>query len=223
MKIRRPISTVIFDLDGTLVDSLPDISGSVNFALEKTGMPKKSLMEVRSFIGDGVVALFQKMTGKTDENAIRSTVDIFESHYLEHCADQTILYPGAREILRDLKDRKLALISNKPYEMVIKILKTLSIFYYFRIILGGESTKERKPHPEPVLKTLETLQSSPQEALIVGDGTTDIEAGKSAGVLTCAATYGYRDRAELEKLEPDYIIDRLSDLKDIVLGNGTCR
>lgn len=207
---------MIFDLDGTLVDSAQDIAHALNCTLKDLNMPPKSLDEVRDIVGDGVRILLGRATGITDVAYVEKAAKIFQSHYRKHCIDNTVLYPGVRELLGFYSSKKLAVISNKPLEMIHLTLKHCSIEDHFEMVLGPESTSNKKPHPEPILKTLKEFRVSPKMTLMVGDGTTDMEAGKSAGVYTCAVTYGYRRKEELEKYNPDFYIEKFEDLKKIV-------
>ncbi len=210
------VSGLIFDMDGTLVDSSADIAASLNHALKTLGLAPKTQEEVHSFIGDGMKTLLERATGSKDEALIAQAVSIFRPYYLEHCVNATVLYPNTREVLDHFQGKTIALVSNKPYEMVLKILDHFGIRNRFQVVLGGESTKERKPHPEPILKSIAGMGTAPETTLVIGDGTTDIQAGKSAGALTCAVTYGYRKFEELSPCKPDFFIDRIEDLKSIV-------
>ena len=210
------VASLIFDLDGTLIDSSHDIAGSLNHTLKTLGLPVKSKNEVQGLVGDGVRALLIKATGRSDEEYLEKAIALFKPHYLEHCNDTTILYPGVAQILDHFKDKKKAVVSNKPHDMIQKTLRHFGIDGCFEVVLGGESTAQRKPHPEPVLLSLREMKVSPGDSVMVGDGSTDIQAGKSAGTRTCAVTYGYRDRAELERYKPDFFIDKIEDLKHIV-------
>ena len=202
-------------MDGTLLDSAEDISDSVNFTLHQLGLPARSDGEVKGFIGEGVNVLLESALGTKDKEEVAKAVGIFRSHYLEHCTDKSSLYPGVHEILKDLKSVPIGLISNKPQAMVEKILEHFKISKSFEVVLGAEAAREKKPHPEPVLKSLALMGVPAKGAMIVGDGIADIQAGKSAGVLTCAVTYGYKEKKELEAQKPDFMIDRLIDLKKI--------
>lgn len=211
------VRSLIFDLDGTLVDSCADIAASLNYTLEQVHYPPLSKETVQKIVGDGVRTLLTRATGCSEDSFLNSAIDIFKSHYRQHYVDQTTLYPHVRETLDYFRDKKMAVVSNKPYEMVEKTLVHFGIRGRFEVVLGPESTQERKPHPEPILKSLEALQTPPNQSLLVGDSTTDIQAGKSAGIWTCAATYGYRPKEELETLKPDFFIHGIEELKNIIV------
>lgn len=210
------VQALLFDLDGTLIDSSQDIADSLNYVLKGMGLPARSKAEVERFVGDGVRTLLVRSIGSDDEALIGKAAETFKNHYLVHCIDETVLYPGVETVLDLFKAKKKAVISNKPCDMVVKTLEHFGIARHFNVVMGAESAKARKPDPEPVLKALEKLGVPPGEAIMIGDGTTDIRAGKAAGAFTCAATYGYRARAELQAFGPDYFIDRMEDLKAVV-------
>ena len=128
------------------------------------------------------------------------------------------LYPGVKETLRKLENKRLAVISNGQKELADRILNVLGIDRYFDPVLGGDSPDCRKPSPCPLLNTIEKLGFSPQKTLMVGDMTVDLEAGKEAGTATAAALYGYGEREELERLDPDYLLEEITDLIGIVGG-----
>lgn len=211
-----PVQALIFDLDGTLIDSCADIAASLNYVLAQLKLPLRPPREVERFVGDGVKVLFARATGSSDPELLDRAVALFRPHYLEHCVDQTVLYPGVKDVLERYKSKKCAVVSNKPYEMVLKTLDHFSIRSCFASVMGAESTPNRKPHPEPVTKTLEILNAARETALMIGDGTADMEAGAGAGVKTCAALYGYRSREELAAANPDFTIESISDLKYLI-------
>ncbi len=210
------MSGLIFDMDGTLIDSSADIASSLNFTLTQLGMESKTNQQVRNLIGDGMRTLLERATGNKEDAFIQKAIEIFRAHYLEHCTDATTLYPNTLEILNHFRAKSMALVSNKPYDMVVKILNHFRLHHTFKIVLGGESTKEKKPHPEPVLKSISTMGTTPESTIIIGDGTTDIQAGKSAGTWTCGVTYGFKTMHELEPYHPDFLIDRIEELKSII-------
>ncbi len=206
------IRAVLFDLDGTLIDSVRDIAASVNWVLAGLGLPTKDVQDVAGFVGDGVQMLLARAIGGHDEALVREAVRAFRAHYLHHCLDTTRLYPTVHSTLAHLRAKRLAVVTNKPYPPTMRILDGLHVTGYFPVVLGGESTPSRKPHPAPVLKALELLEASPAEAVMVGDGPHDIDAGRAAGLRTCGVTYGLNARAVVLAARPDYVIDELQEL-----------
>ena len=208
----KRVQAILFDLDGTLIDSVRDIAASVNWVLNGMGLPVKSVEEVGGFVGDGVQTLLQRSIGGNDHAAIQEAVKRFRAHYLRHCLETTRLYPTVQETLARVRTKRLAVVTNKPYPPTMRILDGLQVTGYFPVVLGGESTARRKPHPEPVLKALELLEVAAEEAMIVGDSPHDIEAGRQAGLHTCGVTYGLTPRAAVEATRPDHLIDAMQEL-----------
>ncbi|MCZ6595401.1 MAG: HAD-IA family hydrolase [Bacteroidetes bacterium] len=209
------VDLIIFDLDGTLVDSRRDLANSVNFALNALDLPHLELQEVMSHVGDGLKKLISRSLPEDRFEIIDEVVDIFRSHYREHLLDFSTFYPDVEDILNRFLEKKMAVASNKPYEFTRLILEGLNSDHFFNIILGGDSLPEMKPEPGPILHILNQLNVSADKAAIVGDGTTDMQAGKAAKIWTCAVTYGLKKKEVLLQTKPDFIIDDLVELKKI--------
>ncbi|MBM3319913.1 MAG: HAD-IA family hydrolase [Candidatus Eisenbacteria bacterium] len=206
---RLPISFVLFDLDGTLVDTLEDIAASVNHALRTLGLPERSLEEVRTFVGRGVQHLVLRAIGSENAEKADRLLDLFRAHYDAHCLDRSRLMPGARECLEYFAGRDLGVVSNKPERFVRRLLEGLGIDSYFKVMFGGDSTAERKPSPLMVRAALGTLGRSPNEGILAGDLPVDVETGRAAGVYTVALLGGFGTREELEASSPDLLLDDL--------------
>ncbi len=211
----KQIDLLIFDLDGTLVDTRRDLANSVNFALNALKLPALQIEEVMSYVGDGLKKLLDRSLPKDGLENIGEVIDIFREHYREHCLDFSGFYPDVVNILNYFQDKKMTVVSNKPEEFTRLILEGLRIADFFEIILGGDSLPLMKPDPGPILHILDKLNASNEKTAIVGDGTTDIEAGKAANILTCAVTYGLKEKEVLLKMEPDFMIDDIVELKKI--------
>jgi len=211
----KQIDLLIFDLDGTLVDTRRDLANSVNFALNALKLPALQIEEVMSYVGDGLKKLLDRSLPKDGLENIGEVIDIFREHYREHCLDFSGFYPDVVNILNYFQDKKMTVVSNKPEEFTRLILEGLRIADFFEIILGGDSLPLMKPDPGPILHILDKLNASNEKTAIVGDGTTDIEAGKAANILTCAVTYGLKEKEVLLKMEPDFMIDDIVELKRI--------
>jgi phosphoglycolate phosphatase len=146
---------------------------------------------------------------------LESALEFFRQYYREHLLDFSTLYPGVREILIHFQTKKMAVISNKPTEFTRAILAGLKVDKFFQLVLGGDSLPIMKPSPEPILYVLSELNVPPDRAVIIGDGATDIQAGKLAGILTCGVTYGFRSREIIENSQPDFFIDFILELRNI--------
>ena len=210
----RPIGLLIFDLDGTLVNTLEDIAGSVNHTLARLGQDPIGLEAVRQYVGDGIEMLMQRsLGGRTDR--LDEAVDIYREHHRRNLVVRSALYPSVRETLDHFKPLPMAVISNKALEFISPLLDRLGIGGYFTAILGSDSGLSLKPAPDGLLRIMATLGVPRERTVIVGDGTTDVRAGKAAGVITCSVTYGFRSEDELRKAGPDFIIHDIGALKDL--------
>lgn len=209
------LKLVIFDLDGTLADTLPDITDSLNFALQSEGLKPLSPERVRGIVGEGVTALVTKALGEENLQYKDSVLQKFIEHYSKHPVDNTRLYPGVEQILSRLEGFKKAIVSNKMFTLTDEVLKKLGIARYFNAIVGPETVKEKKPSPVPVEHVLRELRVEAGEAIIVGDSIFDIEAGRNAGLrASIAVTYGYGDIDSLSTA--DFLIDKPEDLFRII-------
>ncbi len=207
---------IIFDLDGTLVDSRKDIANAVNFTLRKLSLKEKSLEEITSYIGRGVSDLIQKSLEKKNHVHLEKALSIFEKYYKEHSSDESILYPGVKEVLEYFKDKKKAIVTNRNYEFAVITLKALGIYDFFSSITGGDDIGCAKPNSCPLDKAIYHLAINKDRSIIVGDMDIDVLAGKASGIATCAVTYGIGKKEDIEKTKPDYIIDNISELKKII-------
>jgi len=212
----RSFRLVVFDLDGTLVDTLEDIAGAVNRMLSDLSLPPRPENEVRSLIGQGVERLIERIVGTGKGPLFDRALRLFLDYRMEAGGKRCRLYPGVRETLRGLRDLELAVVSNGRKSMVDLVLETCGIADCFRSTLGGDSVRCRKPSPCPLLQVASSLGVSPARTLMVGDMIVDIETGRAAGIKTCAVTYGFGERADLSAAGPDWLIDRIADLIPIV-------
>ena len=209
------IKAVIFDLDGTLLNTLGDLAAAVNFALKTCGYPERTTDEVRRFIGNGVVKLMRRAAPKDlDEAAWQDCFAQFRAYYLAHLTDRTVPYDGILPLLESLQAQgiKTAVVSNKLHDGVVNLCAS---FFESRIdaAFGVREESERKPAPVNALRAMDALGVSPQETLYVGDSEVDVQTASNAALRCVGVTWGYRDRAELEAAGAWKIIDRPEELE----------
>jgi len=212
------VDLIIFDLDGTLIDSSEDIAWAANMALADLGHGKIASEKVKEGIGWGVKSLLEKMMPGEGAERIEYARIKFLEYYWGHSVVNTYLYPGVKETIEyfNQKNTKMAVVTNKPFKFSEKILKDFGLLSFFRIILGGDSVANRKPHPEPVEKAIASFGVTRERSVIVGDSPVDCEAGKRAGIATIGVEYGFRSRKELEEAGCDVIIKEITELKKIL-------
>lgn len=203
---------IIFDLDGTLIDSKVDIATSVNLTLADLGLPRRSHEEIYSFVGDGVKRLLRLSVGEDDLEQYEEALHVFRGHYLAHCLDTTRFYPGIAEVLDHFREVPKAVATNKALVYTLRILDGLGASRHFVGIEGGENGYGLKPDCGMVVKLIGEAAASPERVLMIGDSTNDVKAARAAGVRACAVGYGYGDRHKVAALSPDYFCEQPFDL-----------
>lgn len=207
---------VMFDLDGTLVDSVADISLSLNRALSDIGLPAVTEVQVRTWVGRGASRLVycvlehqHRAPALHDELLAR-----FMARYQESVCEVSTVYPGGRELLLACKAAGLALacVTNKPYAPARALLEALDILQPFDLLLGGDSLPHKKPHPLPLQHCLQHFSLRADQALMVGDSRNDVEAARAAGVKVVALPWGYNHGEPIEAARPDWLVDSLTEL-----------
>jgi phosphoglycolate phosphatase len=209
-----PIKLIIFDLDGTLVDTSRDITNALNYALNPYGLKDLTVEDTIKMVGEGITRLIEKILGDEKSQMKEEVIKRFLEYYSEHLTDYSSIYPHVRETLEKLDGYKKAIISNKREYLSTKLLEKLDLLKYFDLVVGSDTVAERKPSPAPVIYVFTRFGVTPHESMIVGDSNYDIEAGRKAGVKTVAVTYGYRERQYLMKA--DYMIDSMVDLLSLL-------
>ena len=219
------IKLVIFDLDGTLIDSRLDLVHSVNAALRHIGRQELPEDVIASYGGDGAPILIQRALGgeAVDESLVRKGLEFFLSYYRAHKLDHTTVYPGIAEALTAIQNsangapRKMAVLSNKPVGPSRAIVEALGMGGFFSQVYGGNSFATKKPDPEGARKLLEDYGVRPEQAAMVGDSHVDIRTGKNAGLLTIGVTYGFAPHT-LEEDPADVLVDAPGELAVVFSG-----
>ena len=208
---------ILFDLDGTLIDTAPDLSDTLNTVLARRGRPPVPADDVRVLIGDGARALVRRgleaTGGVPSETAFEEAVTEFFGHYDAHLADRSRPFPGVTEALTELRVHgcKLAVVTNKAERYSVKLLRQLGLADLFEAIVGGDSLPVRKPDPGHLLGTLDRIGAGPGRAVMVGDSLNDVTAARRAGVPVIAVSFGYT-RVPPHQLGADLVIDAFSEL-----------
>lgn len=211
-------STVIFDLDGTLTDTIDDLMDSVNFALRKYGYPERSKSEITSFVGNGVRRLvYLSVPEGTDEAMKEKALTVFKDYYKEHSMDKTRAYDGVTGMLSDLKHRgvKMAVVTNKIQDAAVDVV-THFFGDIFDIIVGQIDGIAQKPEPDGVLHAMVMLGASKEKTVYVGDSEVDCATAENSGLPIIGVDWGFRGRALLEKCNADYIVDAPAEIERIV-------
>jgi phosphoglycolate phosphatase len=216
------VRVLIFDLDGTLIDSKLDLALSVNAMLEYMGRAPLPHETIYSFVGNGAPVLVRRSLNEgaavaiTDAEADRSLA-YFLSYYQAHMLDNTVAYPGVREGLDLLAERPMAVLTNKPIKFSQGILDGLGLSRYFRYVYGGNSFERKKPDPVGVQVLLRDLNSLPQSAMMIGDSDVDVRTARNAGIWACGVTYGLGAES-LRANPPDLFVDSLAELPSHLKG-----
>ena len=190
---------IIFDLDGTLIDSLPDLAAAANRMRQSFRLPALGLEEVRRLVGQGARSLVERALPGASAETVEEGLGLFLDYNLAHIADRTVLYPGVEDTLKALEatGTPLCILSNKNVALCREVLAALGIARYFPTVFGADSLPFRKPSPEPILALLRQFQIPAGDCVMVGDSVNDIAAGAGAGVVTVGCSYGYGDDSEL--------------------------
>ncbi|MDX1295659.1 MAG: phosphoglycolate phosphatase [Sulfurimonadaceae bacterium] len=212
---------ILFDLDGTLVDSAPDLALALNLTLERLGRQTFETETIRGWVGNGAQTLVKRgLSGSREvddalcSDQVAEALKMFLDDYTNNLCETTVTYPGVDATLRSLKAKgyRLVLVTNKPYAFIYPLLEGLGLSGLFELCLGGDSLQERKPHPMPLLHVSEKLDVCVSECLMVGDSKNDIVAAKSAQMHSIGVTYGYNYGEAIHNYEPDRVVESFSEL-----------
>lgn len=214
----RPLKLLIFDLDGTLIDSRLDLVNSVNAMLRHFQRPELPPEIIATYVGDGAPMLIRRALGDPeDEPFLAAALEYFLSYYRVHKLDHTHAYPGVPEMLaalrrgRDGSGRHMAVLSNKPVNPSRQIVEALGLKRFFDQVYGGNSFPTKKPDPEGARTLMAEAAAAPEETIIVGDSSIDVLTGQNAGAWTCGVTYGFAPHT-LQTLPPDLLVDSPQEL-----------
>ena len=222
MPLRKP-AFALFDLDGTLVDTAPDLAWAVDAMLHALDMPARGETKVRSWIGNGVERLVKRAL--TDDFSAEPAQELYERGfplfmqlYADNACVKSQIYPGVLEAITYLKqiDCKLACVTNKRDLFTRKVLETLELHKEFEITISGDTLAKKKPDPLPLLHCAEFFGLRPEDGLMIGDSSTDINAAKNAGLQMLYVTYGYNQGRNIEHLPINEIVDSLSELPTLL-------
>ncbi|MGH9716839.1 MAG: HAD-IA family hydrolase [Candidatus Acidiferrales bacterium] len=208
------VRVLMFDLDGTLIDSRLDLAHSVNATLRHMGRPELPHEAIYKLVGSGAAILVQRALGQgASEEESQRGLEYFLSYYREHMLDNTVTYPGVREGLELLNDRPMALLTNKPVKFSQAILQGLGLARYFQVVYGGNSFGTKKPDPEGACAVLRDFRASPAEAMLVGDSEVDVRTARNAGIWSCGVSYGLGPQG-FRAHPPDLLLDSLTELPE---------
>lgn len=208
----------IFDLDGTLLNTIEDLANACNYALEQFSFPTHEIERYKTFVGNGIYKLVERSLPEDKKELSESVVHIFKQYYNKHMMDMTKPYDGIIELLDILKDKgiKLAVVSNKQHEFTIEIVEK----YFgnrFDIVLGHRTGFKAKPDPESVLEVINKSNVSKEECIYIGDSNIDIITAKNACVKSVGCVWGFRGREELAKEGATYLVESVDELKSIII------
>ena len=220
MKTFQP-KLIMIDVDGTLVDSVPDLAYCIDEMMQKLGLQKWGEVKVRHWVGNGIPKLVERaLTGELEGQPIKEVFDIvypiFLDLYEDNTAERSYLYDGVREGLDYLKSQgyQLGCVTNKSEQFTHPLLKVLGIFNDFKIIISGDTLAKRKPDPMPLLYCADQFNLKPEECLMLGDSVSDVKAARAAGFDIICMSYGYNHGNDIGDENPDLVIDSMSQLSD---------
>ncbi|HEY1267797.1 MAG TPA: HAD-IA family hydrolase [Candidatus Binatia bacterium] len=214
--MKKRIDLLMFDLDGTLAATGRDLANSVNYIRATLGLTLLDDAYVYSRVGYGTEHLLQQSLPKDYENRFEEILDRFLKHYEEHLLDTTVLYPHVEEILERFQAKKKAVVTNKRLNFSVAVLRGLGVESAFDVIVGGDCGLQKKPDPSLLRHVLDEVGVPADKALMIGDGEPDIQAGKAAGVHTCAVLYGLCNSKDLLAAKPGFAISDMNELADYI-------
>ncbi len=223
--IKKP-EMMLIDVDGTLVDSVPDLAYCVDEMMKQLDMPLHGEAKVREWVGNGVErltrrALIGQLNGEPDEALFEKAYPIFMDLYAENTSKRSMLYPGVAEGLAYLETSgiKLGCVTNKAAQFTVPLLKDLGIHDKFKIVISGDSLAKKKPDPMPLLHGAEFFNVKPENAMMLGDSVSDVKASRAAGFQIVCMSYGYNHGVDIRESNPDAVIDSMAELQGLLEVN----
>jgi len=216
------IELLIFDLDGTLIDSKQDLAHAVNAARRHMGLQPIQDELVYSYVGNGAPTLMRRVMGpEASEEEVKTALEYFMAYYKDHMLDCTTLYPGVREALDALHaaGMRMCVLTNKPVRFSELLVQGLGLGEHFFRVYGGNSFEQKKPDPEGVYKLLEEAGVGRERAMMVGDSDVDVRTARNAGIVACGVTYGFQPET-LDAAPPDIRVDDMRELLPMLLGKS---
>jgi phosphoglycolate phosphatase len=210
------IDLIVFDLDGTLVDSLPDLAVAANHALRQLRLPEHPPSEHQKMIGGGEKTYVRRFLGPEHQHLFDRALELYLEHYSRHLGDHTRVYPGVAETLPRLSSLKMAVLSNKREDLCQRVVQVMGLADFFQAVRGGNSYGVLKPSPEGLDALIRELGGEPSRTLMVGDKPEDIQTGRGAGVNTLGVTYGYGDVSKIVAAQPDILLNNFSQLAELL-------
>ena len=222
MSITKP-EMILIDVDGTLVDSVPDLAYCIDEMLKQLGMPSRGEESVRHWVGNGVERLVKRgllnqMDGEPDQQLYEKALPIFRELYAENTSKRSHLYEGVKEGLDYMQQSgyRLGCVTNKAAEFTLPILKDLGIQDYFEVTICGDDTPRKKPDPLPLLTAAERMSIKPENSMMLGDSQSDVKAARAAGFQIICMSYGYNHGEDIRSFDPDAVIDSFTELKQYI-------
>ncbi len=214
---------ILIDVDGTLVDSVPDLAYCVDEMMKQLGRPVCGEMRVRDWVGNGVErlvrrALIGQLDGEPDEALFQKAYPVFHALYADNTSKRSVLYPGIREGLDYLKAAgyNLGCVTNKVAQFTLPLLRDLGVYDYFKIVISGDTLPQKKPDPAPLLHAAQYFGVAPADALMIGDSVSDVKAARAAGFAIVCMSYGYNHGIDIRTAKPDAVIDSLEQIKGLL-------
>jgi len=220
MKKMRP-DFVLIDLDGTLIDSVPDLAYCVDEMMKRLDMPVRGEAAVRNWVGNGVERLVQRalinaIDGEPDPELYARALPIFKELYAQNTSQRSVVYPGVMEGLEWLRANgyRIGCVTNKAEAFTVPLLKDKGLYDYFEVVVSGDTCSRKKPDPEPLLHAAQQMGVAPDHALMIGDSKSDVKAARAAGFRIFCVPYGYNHGEDIRHYAPDVVIDSFADLPE---------